>query len=96
MSAIFAAASTAWADMKAEYDAALAAAHALAETETNGNLVNRKGKAKGLTGWDMFTGPEIRARNYASEELLDHWNKHPRPNLNRFEAQWTEGRLSWN
>lgn len=96
MSAIFAVASSMWRDMKAEFDAALAAAYGLAETETNGNLVNRKGKAKGLVGWDLFTGPEIRARAYASEELLEHWEKHARPNLNLFEQQWTESRIVWN
>lgn len=79
--------------MKHEYDLARDAAHGLAETETNGVLVNREGRSKGITGEALFSGPEAYARRYASEELLDHWTRHPRPSLASFEAQWIHERV---
>jgi hypothetical protein len=33
----------------------------------------------GITGRSLFTGTEARARKWASEELLRHWDDHPRP-----------------
>src|SRR5262249_3326529 len=50
-----------------------------AETATKGNMLNRAGKAQDIDERSLFTGPESRARRYASEELLNHWASHPRP-----------------
>ena len=50
-----------------------------AEAETRGNLVNRAGVAAGISDRSLFTGPESRARRYASEELLNYWLDNPRP-----------------
>lgn len=93
MSAIFTEAASLWKQMKIEYDAYRDAAYLLAERETNGVLVNAMGKFKGIYGTELFRGPEVWARKYASEELLEHWEKHPRPNLSRFEEQWHKERV---
>jgi hypothetical protein len=37
----------------------------------------------------LFTGPESRARRYASEELLNHWQMHPRPTAAFFAGKDT-------
>lgn len=57
-------------------------AHQAAEDECNGQLLTAEGlrlEAAGkLRPRDLFTGPESRARKYASRELLDHWQAHGR------------------
>ena len=55
------------------------AAYVSAERATRGNLVNAKGRARGVEPRSLFTGSEERARRYASEELLEHWQAHGRP-----------------
>jgi hypothetical protein len=50
-----------------------------AENATNGYMVNRLGQARGISERSLFVGPESRARKYASPELLEHWQSHPRP-----------------
>lgn len=94
-SAIFAEAAILWRQMSEEYDAAKEAAYRLAEHETNGVLVNKAGRAQHVSGYSLFSGPEDRARKHASEELLDHWIRHPRPNKEHFERQWISGRRAW-
>ena len=71
--AIYETAAMIWAEMPAEYDLALEARYAEAEAATNGYMVNRLGRARGLTGYDLHTGSAGRAYRYASRELLDHW-----------------------
>jgi hypothetical protein len=50
-----------------------------AEAETNGYMLNRAGKAAGIDERTLFTGPESRVAKYASRELLDFFDTHPRP-----------------
>lgn len=50
-----------------------------AETETRGYLLNRRGLEAGVDPKSLFAGSEERARRYASEELLAHWETVPRP-----------------
>lgn len=93
MSHIFAEAATFWRQMKAEYDDMLEREYRRAETATNGYLVNREGRRRHIDGRTLFSGPEVRARKYASDELLEHWNNHPRPSLQHFEKQWAAERM---
>lgn len=94
-SAIFTTAAELWAEMKGEYDTHLDRAYMLAEEETNGYLLNREGLARGIDPVALFSGPYTRAAKYASEELIDHWQRHPRPSLPKFEKQWLESRWSF-
>lgn len=76
--------------LRAEYDVLQEHAYTLAETETNGVMLNRRGKAAGINPWSLFSGTWVRAQAYASEELLDHWVKHPRVTWSQFERQAVE------
>lgn len=90
--AIYETAAMIWAEMRNEYQIALEARYAEAEAATNGYMVNRLGRTKGVTGYDLHIGPADRAYRYASRELLDHWNTRPRLTLASFEADWLTSR----
>lgn len=51
----------------------------LAEAATNGYMLNREGKARDIDPVSLFTGPEQRVRKYASPELIEWFENHPRP-----------------
>ena len=78
----------AWRECRAEYDEHLWAAYTRAEIATRGALLNARGRAKGIDPVSLFMGPWVRARAYASEELLEHWEQHPRVPFGVFERQW--------
>jgi hypothetical protein len=50
-----------------------------AEAETKGYMLNARGRAAGINERSLFTGPESRVNAYASRELLDWFEAHPRP-----------------
>lgn len=52
-------------------------------------MLNRRGREAGVNERTLFTGPESRARKYASEELLEYWEHHPRPTEAYFAGQDT-------
>jgi hypothetical protein len=58
-----------------------------AENATKGVMLNRRGREAGVNERTLFTGPESRARKYASEELLNWWEYHPRPTEAYFEGR---------
>jgi hypothetical protein len=60
--------------------------YAAAETATTGYMLNRRGTEAGIDPRSLFTGPESRARKYASEELLNWWELNPRPTEAYFEG----------
>jgi hypothetical protein len=60
-----------------------------AERATNGYMLNRKGEARGVNPRSLFTGSEERARRYASDELLEHWQAHGRPTAAMHRGQDT-------
>jgi hypothetical protein len=62
---------------------------AAAESATRGNMLNKAGRAADIDERSLFTGPESRARRYASEELLNHWQSHPRPTAAYFAGKDT-------
>jgi hypothetical protein len=57
-----------------------------AEDETRGVLVTAAGERAGVHPRDLFTGPEARARKYATEELLSYWQTHGRLTVEDFRA----------
>jgi hypothetical protein len=60
-----------------------------AESATRGNMLNKAGRAADIDERSLFTGPESRARRYASEELLNHWQASPRPTAAYFAGKDT-------
>lgn len=96
MSAIFDVATAQWRRMRAEYQDVLDAQYAAAEHTCNGNLVNARGRAAGVTGMDVFTGPPNVVTAYASDELAEHLRNHPRLTLAEFERQWLDSEPAWD
>ncbi|WP_136057277.1 hypothetical protein [Microbacterium sp. K24] len=82
----------AWRECRAEYDDTLYAQYEAAEEATRGAMLNARGRAKGIDPFTLFMGNEVRARAYASEELIEHWASHPRINYARFERKWQRER----
>jgi hypothetical protein len=50
-----------------------------AEAATNGYMLNRTGLREGVDERSLFAGPESRVRKYASLELIEWFESHPRP-----------------
>jgi hypothetical protein len=67
----------------------------LAENETNGNMLNKAGHAKGIDERSLFTGPESRVRAYASRELNDFFLTHPRPTRAAFYGSASQRRAAY-
>jgi hypothetical protein len=80
-----------WRTARKEYDLVLEAAYDAAEDATRGYLLNERGRRAGVSARSLFMGPEVRARAYASEELLTWWEQHPRVTFAQFERAWHDG-----
>jgi hypothetical protein len=78
-----------WADRRAQRDAEVERTWLAAEAATRGNMLNRRGREAGIDERSLFRGPEKRARKYASEELLNYWEDHPRPTEAYFRGEDT-------
>jgi hypothetical protein len=50
-----------------------------AEAATKGYLLSRAGQRRGIDERSLFTGPESRVLKYASAELIEWFQSHPRP-----------------
>lgn len=83
---------SAWRECRAEYDDTLYAQYMAAEEATNGAMLNARGREKGIDPFTLFMGNETRARAYASEELIEHWETHPRITFAKFERKWQQQR----
>ncbi|MCB4209175.1 hypothetical protein [Arthrobacter sp. UM1] len=89
-SAIYDYAGKLWQRMRRDFDRDLRIAYFRAETDCNGFLLNKAAKQRGVHPLELFNGPLEHAKRYASEELLEHWQRHPRPCLAAFEKTWLE------
>lgn len=92
MSAIFTKAAEEWQLMKQDYLNHVDYQYLDAVDSTAGVLVNSEGRAKGIDGFTLFSGPRSRAEKYASEELLEFWEQNPRLTMSEYEDQWVTGR----
>jgi hypothetical protein len=61
----------------------------MAENATNGYMLGPAGKKAGIDPYSLFTGPESRARKYASPELKEWFDQNGRPTVADFQAQMT-------
>lgn len=73
--------------VRRDYDDLLEASVAAALEDCSGVLLNARGRAAGIEARSLFLGPERRALAYASEELAEWWNAHPRLTFAAYEAQ---------
>jgi hypothetical protein len=55
-------------------------------------MLNRRGKAAGIDERSLFTGPQRRVDMYASDELKEWFEAHPRPTRARILGQGAERR----
>lgn len=60
-----------------------------AEEATNGNMLNKKGLAAGISDRYLFTAPERDVRRYASDELLNFFAEHHRPTASAMRGKDT-------
>ena len=60
-----------------------------AEDATRGNMVNRKGRARGINPRTLITGRESEFRRYASDELMEYYATHHRPTAASFRGEDT-------
>jgi 2-polyprenyl-6-methoxyphenol hydroxylase-like FAD-dependent oxidoreductase len=60
-----------------------------AESATNGNMLNAKGRAAGISDHYLLTAPEREVRRYASDELLNFFAEHHRPTAAAMRGQDT-------
>lgn len=95
MSTIFARAAEQWAEMQADFNSYRDDAYWQAVQDTNGVLVNAAGQRLHIDGFTLFQSARKYAEKYASEELLEWWEKHPRLTIKEFEAQWIEGSIQF-
>lgn len=71
-----------------DYELTLYSQYVRAEASTNGSLLNARGRERGIDALTLFMGNEVRARAYASPELLEHWETHPRVTFADYERRW--------
>ena len=62
------------------------ASYVAAENHTRGNMVNAKGRARGVNPRTLITGREADFRRYASDELAEYYAEHHRPTAASFRG----------
>ncbi|KQP81556.1 hypothetical protein [Aeromicrobium sp. Leaf291] len=90
-SPIFADAAARWREVRDAHRALVETMFVAAEAECRGNLLNRRGRDAGIDPFTLFYGTEARAYAYASDELIEFWQSHPRLPLVEFERQAAAG-----
>jgi hypothetical protein len=58
-----------------------------AEHATNGVLLNKAGDKAGINPRSLWSGSLAQARRYASEELLEFWQTHPRLTVSQYHRE---------
>lgn len=68
---------------------------ARAEHECRGQLVNRAGRERNITGPQLLrgVGHHMRRRAYATRELTDHVAQNPLLTRTEFERQWLDSEI---
>lgn len=77
-----------WREARAEYQLVLEAQYEQAADACREALVNERGRRAGIEPISLFMGNEVRARAYASPELIEWWESHPRTPFVVFERRW--------
>ena len=72
-----------------EREAAVENDYVRAEEVTRGNMVNAKGRARGVDPRRLITGREADFRRYASDELAEHYQGTGRPTAAMFRGEDT-------
>lgn len=78
--------------LRRQYAEATHQQYLAAEKETRGHLLTPEGRAKGVDPKSLFTGSNVNANKYASDELKDFWKKNPRKTLVQYKADTLGGK----
>lgn len=73
--------------VRAEFEDYRLMAYERASEACRGRLLNRRGFAANVDDYSLFMGNATRAYAYASEELVEHWERYPRLTFAEFERQ---------
>lgn len=73
--------------MREQYENHVHAQYLAAETACRTRLLNDRGERAGIDAMSLFSGPASRAKAYASPELIEWWQHHPRLTFEDFERQ---------
>ena len=98
MSAIMRAAFERYTAMRDEFELVRHSQWERAVAELRGELLNERGRREHVDDYSLFLGPEVRARAYASEELLEWWEQGGatrRWTVAEYEEQWLAGQDPW-
>lgn len=87
-STIFARALDQYREARYAYDDYLESQYARANDDTNGVLLNQRGRNQGVSSFSLFSGNRVRMEAYASEELKDWFRKNGRITYTEWEAQY--------
>lgn len=88
VSYIFEQAQLMWKQMREDWQDYVAVQYDKALEDCCGVLVNKLGLSEGIQSESLFTGHLSRAKKYASEELIQWWEEHPRMTMTDYEYQW--------
>jgi len=78
------------AELRARHREYVEGYYLLAEEACNGAFLNQQGQDKGIDPWDLFRRNTRFFQAYASRELRDWVEDHPRLTFDQFESQVTE------
>lgn len=77
-----------WRECRSDYDAVLYAQYEAAAAACSDRLLNARGEGADIDPLSLFMGTRARAYAYASPELIEWWESHPRVTFADFERQW--------
>jgi predicted lipoprotein len=77
-----------WRQCRTAFEDHLESLYAQATEATNGVMLNKRGKAAGVSSYSLMFGPAVRVTAYASEELIEFFAHHNRITYAQFERAW--------
>lgn len=78
------------AELRAEHRLIIEAEYAQAEIETNGAMLNERGRMRGIHPYDLFTHNRTFFSAYASEEMVEWRAAHPHLSFEDYERMMTD------
>lgn len=88
MSVIFQTAAILWRDMSEDWHTQIEADYERAARVIGGAMLTAEARRLGITEHSLFRGPAARAYRFASPELIEWWESHPRRTRDTFESEW--------
>ncbi len=78
--------------LRRQYQESLHHQYLDAERVTRGHLLTPEGRRKGIDPKTLFSGNNVAANKWASDELKEYWQTHPRKTFTQFKADMVGGR----